>query len=789
MKRMLRLAFIAVIAGCAPPPAMPTGAQQLIGPEGGTLEIAGGARVVVPPGALAAPVMLSLSSADASHVGALPGTAVGGAWLLGPEGQQFAAPVELTLPYDPNAVPAGEALSSLRVAIAPQGTSDFALLSTSADSIARTLTAVTLHFSIVAPIAPANPNPIFVTTTTLPPATVGAAYGPVAVQATGGAPPYTFSAPAAPLPPGLTLSTGGAIAGTPTAAGSYAFTVRVKDSASSVVDASLTLVVQPGAPALPVVTAISPTSVSAGAPDTQLTVSGANFTSATTAVIGTQALSTHFVSAGQLLALVPASYLAAPGTVMIGAFTPGAGYSPTTRPLTVVATDMAMAPDLAMPDLAMPVDLRSTDLASSDLADPWSMPPDLAGVDFTGTPAHCFNGITDVNETDVDCGGPDCIGCIDGKACNANVYLGPATFRVGDCLSGYCKTPTVSQTTGVCAPNICDIAFTAGQSYAVSASALVVADFDGDTILDVAIASAANLQFMKGNGDGTFAAPSTVASAAPSVTALYAADFNADGKRDLLAVWSDHAQAFLNAGATFTPAGTVLNSPAFPANLAGDGKSSVLACFPDASTGIPRLYQFAGNGDGTFQSAMVLVYSSAAGVQCGVPVHGPAIDYYAYTLAGIGNNIIGGSHIGQTNLQITGAIPNGPLYTADFDGDGIEDVVADFGGRNPYGIGYQLEGGLFTKPNAFSDLLPYPLGHPLAAGDFDNDGNADVLGGGVGTTVSAIMCGNGDGRLRAPRALSGNLPQPIGKGDFNHDGKLDFVSLSSGTITVYVNAK
>jgi hypothetical protein len=45
-------------------------------------------------------------------------------------------------------------------------------------------------------------------------------------------------------------------------------------------------------------------------------------------------------------------------------------------------------------------------------------------------PATCSDGITNGNETDVDCGGPDCPRCADGKACLAST----------DCVSGSCIT-------------------------------------------------------------------------------------------------------------------------------------------------------------------------------------------------------------------------------------------------------------------------------------------------------------------------------------------------------------
>jgi len=75
-------------------------------------------------------------------------------------------------------------------------------------------------------------TPLSITTPVLPAATTGTAYGS-GFQATGGTTPYNWAVSSGSLPPGLTLSAAtGAISGTPTTAGTFAFGVQVTDSGS-----------------------------------------------------------------------------------------------------------------------------------------------------------------------------------------------------------------------------------------------------------------------------------------------------------------------------------------------------------------------------------------------------------------------------------------------------------------------------------------------------------------------------------------------------------------------------
>lgn len=81
---------------------------------------------------------------------------------------------------------------------------------------------------------------------------VGLAYGSSALQATGGTAPYTWQVRDGALPPGLVLS-GASISGTPSAAGSYYFSLMATDSSSPI----------PASAYMPVKLVILPAGVSA----------------------------------------------------------------------------------------------------------------------------------------------------------------------------------------------------------------------------------------------------------------------------------------------------------------------------------------------------------------------------------------------------------------------------------------------------------------------------------------------------------------------------------------------
>ena len=108
----------------------------------------------------------------------------------------------------------------------------------------------TQALSITINATPPPPNPPNITTTTLLLGTVGIPYNQP-VQVTGGTGVLTWSIVAGlgTLPPGLNLnSTNGAISGTPTAAGTFPFTVRVQDTAGLADTQALSITINQATP-------------------------------------------------------------------------------------------------------------------------------------------------------------------------------------------------------------------------------------------------------------------------------------------------------------------------------------------------------------------------------------------------------------------------------------------------------------------------------------------------------------------------------------------------------------
>jgi hypothetical protein len=127
----------------------PPAASQAIGPTGGTVSASSGVSIGVPPGALTSTATITIQ--DLNTPPAPAGAAVvGPGYHFGPEGQQFAAPVQVTLPFKASDLPSGTTAQEVVILTAPEGSSSFTSLGgTLTDS--THVQATTTHFSVFVP--------------------------------------------------------------------------------------------------------------------------------------------------------------------------------------------------------------------------------------------------------------------------------------------------------------------------------------------------------------------------------------------------------------------------------------------------------------------------------------------------------------------------------------------------------------------------------------------------------------------------------------------------------------
>jgi hypothetical protein len=169
-------------------------------------------------------------------------------------------------------------------------------------------TASTLAIAVSAPTITVSPA-------TLSDATVGAVYTPT-VSATGGVASYAFAVTAGSLPAGLSLSAAGVFSGTPTAGGSFNFTVTATDAGGFVGSQAYTLTVN--APTISITPATLPDATVASAYSQSVSASG-----------GTSPY-TYAVTSGSL----PAGLTLSSAGVLCGTPTSGGSFS-----FTITATD------------------------------------------------------------------------------------------------------------------------------------------------------------------------------------------------------------------------------------------------------------------------------------------------------------------------------------------------------------------------------------------------------------------------------------------------------------------
>jgi len=146
---------------------------------------------------------------------------------------------------------------------------------------------------------------------------------------------------------------------------------------------------------------------------------------------------------------------------------------------------------------------------------------------------------------------------------------------------------------------------------------------------------------------------------------------------------------------------------------------------------------------------------------------------------------------GDGGFAAGGSYPTGvhPKFAtvADLNGDGNLDFASanqDDTSGNDVSVYLGDGAGNFTLAGHFA-ACTNP--HEVAAGDLDEDGNADLAVVCWGGSVAHVLFGNGDGTFGAPTSLSvGSAPHSVVVADLNGDGNLDIATADHNSNTVSV---
>jgi hypothetical protein len=367
------------------------------------------------------------------------------------------------------------------------------------------------------------------------------------------------------------------------------------------------------------------------------------------------------------------------------------------------------------------------------------------------------------------------------------------------------------------------VGFSGPTNYPVGTApvAIAIADFNGDSKLDLAVAYSGDfragnggLSILLGNGDGTFQSAKNIALGS-NAQSIVAGDFNQDGIVDLVVVSSgeqdisvpSRAVILLGNGDGTFQAAVDLNVNSFAvaaaaADVDSDGKMDLLMVNSGdlgsgstlASVGVLR-----GNANGTFKTEVdyslgtKLVFTSPIAVadfsgdgELDLAVGGNGI---VLLLRGNGDGTFQPAVSSGFSLSSFG-IGVHSVIAADFNGDGKKDLAARSTTlfTNHDILNVQIGQGDGT----FKPIANHSTGFPgsqcqLAVADFDDDGKPDLaLAAGTGGGVS-LMLGNGDGTFLAPLHFGAGMGTcSLAVGDLNHDTLPDLVLTNFGDNTVSV---
>ena len=338
-----------------------------------------------------------------------------------------------------------------------------------------------------------------------------------------------------------------------------------------------------------------------------------------------------------------------------------------------------------------------------------------------------------------------------------------------------------------------DGTFRLSQSFGTSSTpgSLAVGDFNGDGRPDLAVAcqTSTGVSVLYGQGDGTFSGRVDLATTYdPSDVA--AGDLNGDGRSDLIVLVG---ASLLTTYLSQKDGGFLIHSQ----QLGGVDLSLATGDFNHDGHLDVALSNFAnnfasvllGNGDGTFQDQSLIDAGQPTGAVLAGDFNGDGRTDLAFAPASgdqSGFSVYMGRGDGTfqaPNTQNAGFDAEA-ITTADFNGDGIPDLVAVDRQRSSLTVLLGRGDGNFRSP------LTFPVGanpDALVVADFNGDGRPDLAVADYGSNTVSILLGRGDGTFETQRQImTGDSPSALVTGDFNGDGIPDLAVVNDGSSTVTI---
>jgi hypothetical protein len=284
---------------------------------------------------------------------------------------------------------------------------------------------------------------------------------------------------------------------------------------------------------------------------------------------------------------------------------------------------------------------------------------------------------------------------------------------------------------------------------------VVTADFNHDGNPDLVTIDQHRISILLGKSDGTFHKAVTYA-AGGSPSSVAVGDFNHDGKLDLAVCNNEKTNVLVillgNGDGTFQPAATVdtggvdLVGSLAAADFNKDGKLDLVV----ASTTGNTLLVLLGKGNGTFKSPQAVTLDFSPQIVATADFNN---DGKADLVAGGGGSLIvllgNGDGTFQTGQAYTLAADLFRPAIGDLNGDGNPDlVIPGFTDAGPTGLFVLLGNGDGTFQGPM--LYPGTLAFSAALADFNGDGKLDVALANNEGNDAAVLLGNGDGTLGLP---------------------------------------